>query len=165
MCFCVDDCKKNTVHCNTVMMPGLQITQWGPSGWNILHAMAHTLPSELDEEERTRLNRFLFDFAHFLPCRLCSRHFTKFLSTRSTECVLSSRKNVIRMLFDAHNEVNVRTGKPKLTLDDYTRLYSLDGKRQTWLEIQNVLLSTLIGVCLFFVCKRRTLSKKKLASN
>ena len=140
------------------MTPGLGITQWGPSGWNILHAMAHTLPPELDTEERVRLRRFLFDFAHFLPCRVCSRHFTEFLRVRATERILSSRKGVVRLLFDAHNDVNIRNGKRKLTMDEYKRMYSL--QEESSHMVSNVGVSLSVALCMYFVGRRYMTLKK-----
>lgn len=107
-------------------MPGLKITQWGPAGWNVLHAIAHTQPDVLSARERARLRRFLEEYAHYLPCRVCSRHFAEFVRVRATDDALSTRDTVVRLLHDAHNDVNIRTGKPKMSFREHLRLYSLE---------------------------------------
>ena len=145
------------------MTPGLRITQWGPSGWNIIHAMAHTFPSELDGDERERLRRFLFDFAHYLPCRICSEHFTEFLRVRATERMLTSRKAVIRLLFDAHNDVNIRTGKRKFTMEEYKRLYSLQDSQPMPRVVMNVTMSLSAALCMYLVGTRYVSLSKKIS--
>lgn len=120
--------------------------------------MAHTLPPELDGEERARLRRFLFDFAHFLPCRVCSKHFTEFLRVRATERILSSRKGVIRLLFDAHNDVNIRNGKRKLMMEEYKRMYSL--REEPSHTLSNVGVSLSVALCMYFVGRRYVTLKK-----
>lgn len=143
-------------------MPGLRITEWGPAGWNILHAMAHTLPETLDARERTRLRRFLDDFAYFLPCRVCSRHFAEFLRVRATDHVLSTRDGVVRLLFDAHNDVNVRNGKPRMRMEEYRRVYSLDPDRGVASSMLTLSLSVSAAMCLYAVGVHYTRTEKKL---
>jgi hypothetical protein len=132
-------------------MPGLFISQWGPAGWNILHAMAHTVPDSLSAQERVRLRRFLLDFAHYLPCRICSKHFAEFVRVRATDNVLSTRKGVVRFLFDAHNGVNIRNGKRKLSMDEYHRMYTLSARSSAAVPL---LLSVCTALCLYAVGAR-----------
>lgn len=107
-------------------MPGLRIADWGPAGWNFLHAIAHTRPTHLDADEIERMRRFLHDVAHYLPCKKCSHHFSTFLRARATDAALSTREGIVRLLHDAHNDVNVRSGKRAMSLSEHHRRYSLD---------------------------------------
>ena len=106
---------------------------------------------------------FLFGYAHFLPCRLCSRHFTEFLRVRATERTLSSRKSVIRLLFDAHNDVNIRNGKRKLTMDEYDLMYSLQEKSPR--VVANVATSLSVALCMYFVGRSYVSFGKKLLTS
>lgn len=104
-------------------MPGLLLSDWGPAGWNLLHAVAHTQTRQLTEAQVHRLRHFLYEMAHFLPCKVCSGHFSDFLDRNATDAVLSTRAGIVRLLHDAHNDVNIRTGKRALTLSEHYRLY------------------------------------------
>lgn len=44
---------------------------------------------------------------------------------RATDRALSTRTGVIRLLHDAHNDVNIRTGKRKMSLQRHMDLYDL----------------------------------------
>ena len=105
-------------------MPGLLITEWGPATWNFLHAVAHTQPKHLDDDERDRIRRFLYDAAHLLPCKLCGRHFSQFLDDQASDVALSTRANIVRLLNNAHNDVNVRHNKRTVSLPEHYRIYS-----------------------------------------
>lgn len=104
-------------------MPGLALTEWGPAAWNTLHAFAHAAPEEFDDDVRAEWRRFLRTFAHFLPCTRCRTHFVDFLD-RELEGGLRGRASLVAMLNDAHNEVNLRTGKRAYTLDEHYRVYA-----------------------------------------
>lgn len=119
--------KKNTTDCNTVGdMPGLLISDWGPAGWNFLHAIAHSQPTRLDDDEQRRMQRFLYDTAHLLPCKKCSSHFHTFLNENMSYATLTSRAEIIRLINDAHNNVNIRHNRRTVNLPEHYRIYSLD---------------------------------------
>ena len=106
-------------------MPGSTLGEWGPAGWNTLHAIAHTLPETLDSSESAQLRLFLDLFARYLPCKRCSVHFAKILERRATPDALSGRAAVVKLLHDAHNDVNARLGKRIWTLEEHYDVYSL----------------------------------------
>ena len=110
-------------------MPGLLITEWGPATWNFLHAVAHTQPVRLDEYQRTRIRRFLYDTAYLLPCKKCSRHFAEFLDKHASDDTLSTRADIVRLLNDAHNDVNIKYNKRVVSLPEHYRIYSLDSRK------------------------------------
>ena len=100
--------------------PGMALGVWGPAAWNTLHAFAHAAPARLTEAAATR-------GAHFLaprppPVPRCRRHFAP--DARRARAPLRTRGDLVRLLHDAHNEVNVRTGKRALTLAEHYALYS-----------------------------------------
>ena len=103
--------------------PGMALGVWGPAAWNTLHAFAHAAPARLTEAEEDAWRAFLAHFAALLPCPRCRRHFAAFLARRA-RAPLRTRGDLVRLLHDAHNEVNVRTGKRALTLAEHYALYS-----------------------------------------
>ena len=104
-------------------MPGITIQFWGPAAWNTLHVIAHTSPLVMDSDERRSMRTFLYSFAAYIPCPKCRKHFTSFLRRRMTDEALSGRAGLVRLLNDAHNEVNARTGKRVYTLKEHYAVY------------------------------------------
>ena len=109
--------------CERAMRPGITLDVWGPAAWNTLHVFAHTAPARLDEAEADEWRTFLAQFAARLPCPRCRRHFRDFLARRAG-APLRTRAELVRLLHDAHNEVNVRTGKRPLSLAEHYALYA-----------------------------------------
>jgi hypothetical protein len=104
-------------------MPGLTIDQWGPGAWNTLHTFAHRAPLELTDQDREQWTTFLRLFTAFLPCPKCRVHFADFLDRRLQSDALSTRKTLVALLNDAHNEVNARNGKRVFSLDEHYAAY------------------------------------------
>jgi hypothetical protein len=101
-------------------MGGLSLRKWGPCAWNTLHAFAYTTPEEPSIEEQESIKTFLRIFTRHIPCNRCRTHFDKYLSENMKNDTLSTRKNVISFLNDAHNDVNRRLGKPIWTIEQHT---------------------------------------------
>ena len=95
------------------------ISVWGPATWLTLHVVAHTAPVMLSREEQDRMKQYLTLVAEHLPCPKCREHFEEFLRRRMTASAVSTRNGLIRLLNDAHNEVNRRRGKPTWSLEDH----------------------------------------------
>lgn len=106
--------------------PGLHLCQWGRAGWNTLHTWAHTSPEMMDESERDDMRTLLTLFAKHIPCVSCREHFTKYLANHLTDASLSTRASLVRLLHDAHNSVNARTGKRVWTLREHYSVYRAD---------------------------------------
>ena len=102
---------------------GLSIHRWGPAAWNTLHVVAHSYPREPTDAQREETRAFLQLFALHLPCPSCRKHFQSLLERRLDDQALSSRARLVAFLNDAHNEVNVRLGKPVWTLEEHYQVY------------------------------------------
>lgn len=101
---------------------------WGPRVWRLLHLLAEIS----DRRDVCFLwKNVLRSTASVLPCEKCRRHFNEFLNTHS---VLSFsnilhitgndvRTAIVNTLFDFHNAVNIRLGKPPFTQANYDEIY------------------------------------------
>ena len=127
-------------------MVGLSIDEWGPGAWNTLHVFAHSAPTKLTNEEVQKYALFFNIFAEFLPCPRCRRHFQDFLSRRMTDDTLRTRLSIVKLLNDAHNEVNARRGKRVYTLEEHYRVYSFQkqGRNDTLLRV--VVVTIVLGI-------------------
>ena len=103
---------------------GSNIERWGPSGWNMLHVIAHKTPELIEYDTRQRLKKFLYSFSDFIPCLTCKRHFTKYLTEHLRDEDLATRRAFVAFLNDAHNAVNARLGKRTYTVEEHYRVYA-----------------------------------------
>ena len=94
----------------------LALNKWGPSGWHFIHAVMMTSPEQLDRQQREEMRSFLRALAAHLPCPKCRRHFAVFLDRELTDERLATRRSLVALMNDCHNEVNRRSGKPEYTL-------------------------------------------------
>ena len=103
---------------------GITIDKWGPSAWNTLHAFAHRVPVTSSADQQRAFRDFLYGFAKHLPCPHCRTHFLRYLDAHLTAHSLASRAATIAFLNDAHNDVNVRLGKPVWSIEAHMAAYS-----------------------------------------
>jgi hypothetical protein len=89
---------------------------WGPPIWNFLH----TLASKIKEDKYTELSGQLFFYIQKictnLPCPECSQHARQFLGKVIFKRV-STKSDLINLLFLFHNAVNKRKVKPQFPIE------------------------------------------------
>lgn len=136
-------------------MQGITLGAWGPAGWHMLHVFAHTAPRELDATARADMAQLLRLFAQHLPCPRCQRHFLGFLDRHMTEETLGTRDALVRLLHDAHNEVNARTGKRLWTLAEHRRAYARPSRRAPTAPLTAVVVVSVAAAAMFVVARRR----------
>jgi len=135
-------------------MPGLTLKEWGPGAWNTLHVFAHTAPMKPTKDEREQFRGFLTTFANYLPCPRCRTHFHGFLDRRMNEHTLATRGSIVRLLNDAHNEVNARCGKRVYSIDEHYAMYSLTARRGDATVVRNILLLAVVAVVVTRMTRR-----------
>lgn len=96
--------------------PGEKLTKewWGACAWDFLQAMAFSYPranQEPDSKQRLAFSQILHGLVQTLPCIACRTHWSQLL--RENPPQLENRQTAVRWVFDAHNEVNARLGKPQ----------------------------------------------------
>ena len=113
--------KQPTVSHN--LSPAISNSIWGPALWIILHSAcerigSHTL-KKLPEEESRIWFGLLQSLRYSLPCPQCKKHYTSFYN----DLVLSNitRESVRNWLYNLHNQVNQRIGKPQFLIEDLIR--------------------------------------------
>jgi len=82
---------------------------WGEPTWTLFH----TLAQKIDENHFSQLSKELFDLiktiCHTLPCPDCAMHASQYVSKVNWSGIRSKRE-LIALLWDFHNEVNKRKG-------------------------------------------------------
>lgn len=135
-------------------MTGLTLGEWGPGAWNTLHVFAHSAPEELTNDEMQKFAWFLNTFAEYLPCPRCRRHFQDFLKRRMTEDTLHERSSIVKLLNDAHNEVNARTGKRVYTLEEHYKVYSFERKHRYNTLLRDIVIVVVIAIVVSRITRR-----------
>ena len=148
-------------------MSKLTIREWGPAGWEWLHTIAHTWPRQPTSDDQREMRAFLLSFSRHLPCPACRKHFRAFLDRRLTDESLTSRSSVVRLLNDAHNEVNLRLGKRVWTLNEHYQAYSTQRHSPMappWMVVAATIAATLVAVRLL-ACTRNEKKSLRIHSN
>lgn len=88
---------------------------WGPIAWHHLHLLGFAFPAAPTQTDRDNFARFLDYFARTLPCSECRTNFSAYLNRRfKPDTHLKNCDTISRFLFEAHNHVNRKLGKPVL---------------------------------------------------
>lgn len=91
------------------------VEKLGRSSWTLLHLIAATYPETPSNKQQADMKQFLKLFGNFYPCWFCAEDFEKYMT--KNEPVTETQDQLGRWLCDAHNEVNVKLGKPKFNCD------------------------------------------------
>lgn len=100
---------------------------WGPDLWKVLHRYSLAYPRNQPPEETQKAARAFYNsHKYLLPCPYCRAHYAKYFDEHFTDETTKSRASLVKWVFDLHNEVNKRLGKPilNITVDDLPRLYN-----------------------------------------
>jgi len=105
-------------------MSGLDPNFWGPPLWKSMHSIAEGYPEQDPTEEHKQAARHFYGSLRvLLPCSSCCKHCCAHQQNDPVDDHLESRDNLARWVFDFHNRVNQRTGKPEWGWDQYVKTY------------------------------------------
>lgn len=96
---------------------------WGNAVWYLFHTLVYKIKST-DTSDFKVLFGHISSISKNLPCPECSEDSNSFLSRVNVNSITSSRENMITFLFEFHNHVNKKIGKPTYLLEDLKK-YSL----------------------------------------
>jgi len=95
---------------------------WGPMLWRILHSYSLNYPVRPTESDKARAVAYYQAIPTYISCSTCAAHFAQLVSENSP--VTDSRASLAEWMFDIHNLVNARIGKPQFTQEQFLRAYS-----------------------------------------
>lgn len=92
---------------------GIASIVWGPVVWNTLHLIASAFPDRPTEIEKKQYFAFVLNLGPVLPCQVCKSHYKQTLTDLGF-CLrhVENQETFFRFIFDLHNHVNQRLGKP-----------------------------------------------------
>ena len=93
--------------------------RWGSHAWAMLHAVSFGLPEDciLSESHQRSFCTFLRALSDLLPCEQCRAHFQEEIRARPPEERCSHANEARLYLWELHNRVNERLGKPRYDWD------------------------------------------------
>lgn len=94
---------------------------WGPSAWIYLHVVTLAAPENFSEESSTDYFQFFTLVGRTLPCAICRKHYEDYIYQYPPQ--FKNRQQIVRWLFDLHNDVNMRLNKNVLTYEQFIQLY------------------------------------------
>ncbi len=92
---------------------------WGDGTWLFLHHGSLAASKIIDSAAAEKYWNFIEGLPLMLPCKDCSRHASNYIDSarqRRRE-ICASRDGLLQFFVDFHNSVNLRTGKPSITVD------------------------------------------------
>jgi hypothetical protein len=95
---------------------------WGPPTWYFFHTLAEKVKPELFLQHRAALFGMIKDICKNLPCPTCSAHASQYIDKINVNS-LQSKHDLIKMLFEFHNNVNARTNSPQFSYDELLSKY------------------------------------------
>jgi hypothetical protein len=91
--------------------------------WSTLHIISLAYPDEPTYAEKRSAKEFFNSLAHLLPCPVCRSHFREILQGSPVDSWLDNRTLLTEWVWKAHNAVNVKLGKPEVSLVDFYKRY------------------------------------------
>lgn len=129
---------------------------WGKYFWEVLHIITFAYPDSPNEEDKKNIKNFFYALKPMLPCEKCRYHYAKNLETFPlTDDILSSKYKLISWIVTLHNEVNERTGKQKITIDNVINKYTNITNETSSTHIITLILLLLLIVLLVIYVKLR----------
>ena len=97
---------------------------WGPSAWKFLHYITLAYPENPTASDMKKYKDFFTSLSNVLPCMGCRINYSDNLKKQPlTNTILKSKIKFVEWLIDIHNEVNSKTGKKILTLNEVLEIY------------------------------------------
>lgn len=107
-------------------------TIWGPPLWKFLHLVSIHYPHNPNKQDKTQHKQFLTSLNHILPCPVCADHYKNFMTNKKIEIALKGKKNYMKLIWNLHNDVNVRNGTKILEYGEFIQLYkNMDDTKST----------------------------------
>ena len=96
--------------------------QWGPILWHFMHSYSLTYPVQPTESDKSRAIAYFESIPSYISCQTCAEHFSQLLEANPP--ITDSRATLSEWVYDVHNLVNARLGKPQFSHDQFINAYS-----------------------------------------
>ena len=141
---------------------------WGPHAWVFLHSVALGYPDNPTEAISNAYFDFFQNVGKVLPCGTCREHYMRDFGNGNTlRDALFNNEALFRWTVDAHNRVNLSTGKRSVS---YSEAYDLLSEPahpgrlgyQKWIMLLIIVL-VVLGMCYYFGwCRKKSCCQSSL---
>lgn len=83
---------------------------WGPKLWEVMHTFSYAYPENPSVIEKQSAKNFYSSIGNLIPCTHCSQHCLEY--TKRNPPQVQNKQSLINWVYNFHNEVNKRLGKP-----------------------------------------------------
>lgn len=133
------------------MLYNIDPNLWGEYYWGVIHYITIAYPDNPTEDDKLHVKNFYNQLQHLLPCENCSYHYKLNLEKYPlTDDILSSRYKLIKLFVDIHNEVNRRTGKSEMGVEQVIEYYTTKKTSYNWNTIATLALMIFLIVLLIY---------------
>lgn len=94
---------------------------WGNRLWYLLHTISTTYPDQPTALTRKYYSIFLNQLLYVIPCPRCQKECILYMKKHPPE--LQHQDSLYQWLYQFHNSVNSRLGKPTITLEACRNIY------------------------------------------
>lgn len=104
---------------------------WGTDLWKTCHRFSLAYPDKPTPRHKSAARAFFGSLPMLLPCAGCRRHYEAYYKRHFNNASVESRDKLVRWVYDLHEEVNRRLGKPigAVKIEDLQRLYNTFPRR------------------------------------
>lgn len=97
--------------------------KWGEPTWLFFHTIVYKIKDEKFQELRVELLNIIYTICSNLPCPTCASHAVDYLKSINYSFI-RTKKELINMLYNFHNEVNKKKGFAIFPYDELESKYS-----------------------------------------
>ncbi len=83
---------------------------WGPKLWEVMHTFSYAYSISPTNIEKQSARNFFSSIGNLIPCSHCSQHCLEY--TKNNPPQVQNKESLINWVFNFHNSVNQRLGKP-----------------------------------------------------
>jgi hypothetical protein len=109
------------------MDPKRPKSHWGPALWAFLHTIAVIDHDEPDIRQKMIADCLIIlrGIEHVIPCHKCVAFWKEFMESLSDikSSIVNENMGLFRLLWEFHNKVNVKLGKPTIEYDTAITIY------------------------------------------
>jgi hypothetical protein len=97
--------------------------KWGEPTWFLFHTLAYKVKEADFPKVRSELLGNIYNICSNLPCPICAEHAVEYMKKINFNSI-QTRRQLIDLLFNFHNEVNKKKGFPLFKYEDLDDKYS-----------------------------------------
>ena len=95
------------------------LEDWASPTWMLFHTLAEKIKYEYYNETKEELIELIISISCNLPCPQCSSHSKEyFKKIKKNKNIADKKEDLIKLLYDFHNNVNIRLNKPVFNFEN-----------------------------------------------